>query len=75
MRCVDRCPNQTYGNAELEMCVVPADCEVGYFADDATGRCLPICSALLNLFGDPVSRKCVSICPFTYFADNITRKC
>lgn len=73
--CVQICPNETYGNKVLDVCVVAEDCPLGYFADDATAMCVNRCSSLLNLFGDPVTKKCVPVCHHEYFADNTTRKC
>ena len=37
--------------------------------------CVQVCPAKLNLYGDPVTRSCVSACPNPSLADNSTMRC
>lgn len=38
--CVETCPNGTYGDKAIEMCVNASDCPSGYFGDDLTNLCV-----------------------------------
>jgi hypothetical protein len=57
--CLTKCPNLSYGNAVTATCVAPSGCQTGYFADDSTNLCVPICPALQYTFGESTSRRCV----------------
>ena len=44
------------------------DCPAGTFANDATNLC-DVCNATLGTWGDPVSKRCVTICPLNPLYD------
>ena len=51
------------------------DCPTDHFGDDTTALCVSQCSKLEELFGDPVTKKCLPYCQDGYFADYTTRLC
>lgn len=82
-----RCNPGSYGS-NFSCLLNPLDCPAGQFANDATNLC-DYCSAALGTWGDPVSKRCVTICPLnptfnsstpaaspiTYYADVTVQQC
>lgn len=60
-QCVNRCKPGSYGSA-FRCLTDPKDCPANQFANDATNLC-DYCDASLGTWGDPVTKRCVTICP------------
>jgi hypothetical protein len=60
-QCVNRCKPGSYGSA-FKCLTDPKDCPNNQFANDATNLC-DYCDASLGTWGDPVTKRCVTICP------------
>lgn len=71
--CVDICPKDSsnvdwYGDVTTSkrICVTSCPSLPLRFADPTTKLCVEVCPS--PLYGDTVARKCVPLCPDTYFA-------
>lgn len=69
-----------YGDPVQRLCVVKASCTAPYiFADDYTRRCVTLCPASQNTYGDSTNSNCTMNCPWTVglytFRDPSTQTC
>ncbi len=79
--CSPNCPNDSYADPSIRVCVAECPAHPSLFADDRTNQCLPRCQA--PLFSYDPTRQCVSSCPnitlgaveFRYLADPFVRGC
>jgi hypothetical protein len=73
--CVERCPNNTYGDAKTANRFCVAMCTGGAFADPYTMLCVDVCPASPPLYGYDGNWTCVQRCPSGLWADDTTRTC
>ena len=73
--CVERCPNNSYGDAHTLNRFCVAVCTGESFADDSTTLCVDICPASPPTFGYKGNWTCLMKCPDGFWADSITRTC
>jgi hypothetical protein len=79
-QCVTKCKSGTYG--QNRWCNDnPFNCTSNTFANDANNLC-DGCSAVQATWGDPTTKRCVTLCPLntaagpvTYYADISIRQC
>lgn len=53
LRCVNKCPKNSYGDKTINVCVRATGCSTGTYGDDSTNVCVAKCPVLMNTFGDP----------------------
>lgn len=65
--------NPLYADNYTRTCVAPLSCSLGYYADNATYRCVPYCPN--NTFSDPNTKICNQYCVSPYFRDFGINQC
>lgn len=79
--CSPTCPNNSYADPSIRICVAQCPAHPSLYSDDRSNKCLPGCATPLFAF-DP-TRECVPSCPnitngtavFAYLADPYVRAC
>ncbi len=51
-----------YADDSIRKCVTASNCPDNYFGLISAGICIRTCPTTPDLFGDPVSKTCVSTC-------------
>lgn len=74
-RCVAKCPNNTFLNS-TNYCIKSTECPSGQYGNPLTGTCTANCpgDGSIELFADtnPNVKKCVYVCPESFYIQNIT---
>ncbi len=72
-KCLERCPQDYYGENVTRTCRLNCSNQVKIYADDTTNLCVTTCP--VGLFAENVTKTCVNRCPTGSFADPTTRIC
>ena len=73
--CVQRCPPNSFGDANTIYRFCVATCTGNSFADSSTTLCVQICPASPPTFGYTGNWTCLATCPANLWADSYTRRC
>ena len=79
--CQLTCPNNSYADPSIRICVAECPSYPSLYADDRTNQCLQSCAT--PLFAEDQNRTCSATCPnvtvglvvYRYLADPFVRAC